>query len=92
MSTQGQCYVHNVDQSIALQKYLLDCGFTWTVPRMHPDREYDIRSFDNLVVSWSNFQITADFPRPYDSLLLFNDYFEIRQQYEGWAAGLNYGI
>ena len=102
MPTQGKCYVHNVDQSIALQKYLLDCGFTWKVFKFHPDQEYDIRSFDKLVVSWSNFNITADFPKTIadfpsdihinDMLLPFENYFEIRPGYEGWETGLNYNI
>jgi hypothetical protein len=102
MPTQGKCYVSNVDQSIALQKYLLDCGFTWKVLKIHPDREYDIRSFANLVVSWSNFNITADFPKSTtafpsdihitDVLLPFENYFEIRPGCEGWETGLKYGL
>jgi hypothetical protein len=91
MPTQGKCYVDNVDQSITLQKYLLDCGFTWKIVKFH-DEEYDIRSFDKLVVTWSNFNITADFPKPDDVLLPFENYFEIRPGYEGWEAGLNYNI
>lgn len=92
MPMQGQCYVDNIEQSIALQKYLLDCGFNWKIIKFHPDRDYDIRHFDKLVVSWSNLSITADFMRDADVLLPFEDYFEIRPGYEGWETGLNYGI